>query len=429
MSQSLMTMEWTEKDARKLRDLRRMKLIPLVLLAVAAIAFIVGWIMSARTDAAVWGFVRAAGEAGIVGGLADWFAVTALFRRPLGLPIPHTNLIATKKDQLGASLSEFVQTNFLTEQTIRTKVRSVTPTLRIGQYLQDPRKRDFILCELSAAAETGIDSLNDDDVAVLIRNMAFEQAASFSWSQPAGALLDAVVEDRAHVPAIDAFLRVSRDWIRDNSELIVNLVAERGPAQNIALARSVHLAIGRKAHTELLRWIEDAYNDPNSTTRQAIESWLVKIADELRNDPEMIAKVEDLKHKLLDSPELQEIVASVWPATKRILLAALADPHSELRQRADMVVAEFADRLVTDQQLQERIDHRIERMAVYVAERYGAEITTIITDTIERWDTTEASRRIELQVGRDLQFIRINGTVVGAIAGLAIHAFAVLVLS
>ena len=405
-----------------------MKAVPLALLLLAAAAFVLAWVMQQRSDDAVWGFVRAAAEAGIVGGLADWFAVTALFRHPLGLPIPHTNLIATKKDQIGASLGDFIQTNFLTESTVRAKVASAQPALRIGHYLQDPSHREFILGELSEAAQAGIESLNDEDVALLIRNTVFEQAASIAWAPPAGAMLNAIIDDHAHVPAVDAVLRVARDWVRDNRALIVGIVADRGPAQGIALARSVHEAVGRKAHTEVLDWIDDAYRDPDSKTRLAIDSWLVTLASELRENPAMIEKVEQLKQRILDSHELQRIVISIWPVTKRLLLKALRNPESELRQRADAIVADFADRLVDDATLRARVDGRVERAAVYLIDRYGAEFATIISDTVARWDASEASRRIELQVGRDLQFIRINGTVVGALAGLAIHTFAVIVL-
>ncbi|MEI6623167.1 MAG: DUF445 domain-containing protein [Actinomycetes bacterium] len=415
-------------DLQRQRSLRRMKAVPLALLAVAAATFVLAWVMQGRSDAAVWGFVRATAEAGMVGGLADWFAVTALFRHPLGLPIPHTNLIATKKDQIGASLGDFIQTNFLTETTVRAKIASVQPAARIGQYLQDPAHRAFILGELSEAAQAGLDSLNDEDIALLIRNVAFGQAAAIEWGPPAGALLGAVIDDQAHVPAVDAVLRVLRDWVRDNGALITSIVAERGPAQNFGPARAIHEAIGRRAHQELLDWVDDAYADSASKTRQAIDSWLRTFAAELREDPAMIERVEHLKSRVLDSQEVHKVVASLWPATKRLLLAALRDPDSDLRRRADAIVSDVAERLGQDPVLRARVDSRVERAAVYLTDRYGAEFSTIITDTVERWDASEASRRIELQVGADLQFIRINGTVVGALAGLLIYTFAVLVL-
>ena len=405
-----------------------MKAVPLALLLFAAAIFVLSWFMQQRSDAAVWGFVRAAAEAGIVGGLADWFAVTALFRRPLGLPIPHTNLIATKKDQIGESLGDFVQTNFLTEATIRDKVASAEPALRIGQYLQDPGHREFLVAGLAQAGEAGIESLNDDDVSALVSRMLVDQAAAFDWAQPTGALLQAIVEDHNHVPAVDAFLKLVSDWVRENQNLIVSIVADRGPAQGVRLARSVHEAVGRRAALELLRWLDEAYTDPNSKTRGAIDSWLKLMAEELQSDPEMIAKGEQLKLKFLASGELHKIVTTVWPTTKRLLLDALHNPDSELRRRGDELIGDVGDRLVADQQLRDRVDGRIERSAVYLVERYAAEFTTIISDTVRRWDPTEASRRIELQVGRDLQFIRINGTVVGALAGLALHTLAVVAL-
>jgi len=406
-----------------------MKAIPLGLLVFAAIVFIFAWRMQQQPDAPwYWGYVRAAAEAGMVGGLADWFAVTALFRRPLGLPIPHTNLIASKKDQLGDSLGEFVQTNFLTEATVRAKVSSAQPALKIGRYLQDSGHRDYLLGEVSHGAQAGLDSLNDEDITLLIRNMVFEQASSFAWGPPAGALLDAVVDDNVHTPAVDALLRVACDWLITNEATIVALVADRGPAQGFGLARSMHEVVGRKVHSELLKWAQASLNDPEHKTRKAIDSWLAQLATELREDPAMIEKVESLKFKLLASDEVHKAVASLWPTTKRVLGEALANPDSELRRRADDIVAQYADRLVTDEVLRARVDARIESGALYLTARYGAEAATLISDTVARWDASEASERIELQVGRDLQFIRINGTVVGALAGVAIYAFANLLI-
>ncbi len=416
-------------DLDRERALRRMKAVPLALLLFAAVTFILAWVMQQRSDDAIWGFVRAAAEAGMVGGLADWFAVTALFRKPMGLPIPHTNLIATKKDQIGASLGDFIRTNFLTGSTVRTKLASTQPALQIGRNLQNDDQRRFLLGELSSLSQVGIESLNDEDVANLIRGTLLQQAAAVDWAPPAGSLLDAVINDRAHVPAVDGLLRVARDWTRDNQALIVSIIADRGPIQGLVAARSIHEAVGRKAYTELLNWIEDAYSDPASKTRLAIDSWLATLADELHTDPAMIAKVEQLKERLLNSHELDKVFTAIWPATKRLLLAALANPDSELRRRADSMVAQLANRLVNDDELRSRVDARIERGAVYLTDRYSAEFATIISDTVERWDSSEASRRIELQVGRDLQFIRVNGTIVGALAGLAIHTVAVVFLS
>ena len=416
-------------DAEKLRALRRMKLIPLVLLGVSALILLVAWHFAEQPGASgVWGFVRAGAEAAMVGGLADWFAVTALFRHPMGIPIPHTALIPNKKDQLGASLGSFVQQNFLNEEVVRAKVATARPALRLGDYLANPTHRAWLIGEAAEAGEAAINSLRDSDVQNLIRSLLFRQAAAYQWGPPAGRLLSAVTADRSHVAAIDALFRVAHDWMVRNEDTIVALVADRGPAQGFFLARAAHEAVGRRVHNELCRWLADALADPDHRARAAIDTWLSEVAVRLREDPELIAKVEDFKAQTLASAEVQAAVASVWPATKQVLLAALADPDGELRSRADQLVLELADRLRTDDVFRARVDRRICDGAIYLSSRYGAEATSLISDTVARWDATEASRRIELQVGKDLQYIRVNGTVVGALAGVVIYGVGLLLL-
>lgn len=406
-----------------------MKAWPLGLLIVAGVIFVIGWYFEKQPDSSwIWGYVRAAAEAGMVGGLADWFAVTALFRHPMGIPIPHTALIPAKKDQLGASLADFVRVNFLNPQVVRTRVAATDPAGRLGTYLQQPATRRRVVAEGATLAATGIRSINDAEAQLIVRNLLFEQAAVYAWGPPAGRLLGAVVADRNHEPAVDALFRVARDWVVEHEQQIVELVAERGPAQGFFLARAAHEAVGRRAYQELHTWLNEAVADPTCGIRQAVDNWLAETAIRLREDPELISRVELFKQRVLASPETHEAVASIWPTTRRILLESLADPEGELRRRAEDWVASTADRLVGDAEFRATVNERIEGAAAYLSERYGQEAVVLISETVARWDATEASERIELQVGRDLQYIRINGTVVGALAGIVIHAVGTLLL-
>ncbi|MDQ1245975.1 MAG: hypothetical protein QG597_342 [Actinomycetota bacterium] len=406
-----------------------MKAWPLGLLIVAGVIFVIGWYFEKQPDSSwIWGYVRAAAEAGMVGGLADWFAVTALFRHPMGIPIPHTALIPAKKDQLGASLADFVRVNFLNPQVVRARVAAADPAGRLGTYLQQPATRRRVVAEGATLAATGIRSINDAEAQLIVRNLLFEQAAVYAWGPPAGRLLGAVVADRNHEPAVDALFRVARDWVVEHEQQIVELVAERGPAQGFFLARAAHEAVGRRAYQELHTWLNEAVADPTCGIRQAVDNWLAETAIRLREDPELISRVELFKQRVLASPETHEAVASIWPTTRRILLESLADPEGELRRRAEDWVASTADRLVGDAEFRATVNERIEGAAAYLSERYGQEAVVLISETVARWDATEASERIELQVGRDLQYIRINGTVVGALAGIVIHAVGTLLL-
>lgn len=417
-----MTVEDGITDADRRRALRRMKAIPLGLLLLAAAVFVVSWYFEKQPgSSAVWGYVRAMAEAGMVGGLADWFAVTALFRHPLGLPIPHTALIPAKKDQLGGSLADFVRRNFLNPDVVRSRVAAADPARRIGSYLQVPEHRAKLVAEGAALAARAIESIDDDEAQLLVRNVLFTQAASYAWAPPAGRLLAAAVSDQTHQPAVEAAFRAARDWVAANRETIVMIVADRGPAQGFFLARATHEAIGIKAYKELLKWLTEAVDDPACATRRAVDRWLLDSARRLREDPVLIDKVETFKQQVLASGETQQAVAALWPTVRQIALDSLADPDGDLRTRAEAWVATTADRLVVDEEFRSTVNGRIESAAAYLSERYGTEAVALISDTVAKWDATEASERIELQVGRDLQWIRVNGTVVGALAGLAIH--------
>lgn len=416
-------------DEQRRRDLRRMKTWPLLLLGIAGVLFIVGWWQAAQPGASwIWGYVRAAGEAGLVGGLADWFAVTALFRHPLGIPIPHTALIPTKKDQLGDSLGAFVRTNFLNPEAVRTRLADANPARMLGNYAGDPQHRARLVAEAASLATTALESVSDADAQLLVRNLVFQQAAAYAWGPPAGKVLEAVVNDHGHDAAVDVLFRAAHDWARDNEADIIDLVADRGPGQGFFLARAAHEAVGRRAYSELMRWLTECMNDRACPTRRALDNWLIATATRLREDPELITRVELFKQKLLVSPEAHEAIASLWPSFKRVALEALADPTSDVRMRADDYLAALATRLVDDDEFQDTTNRRIADAVAYLIERYGDEAALLISETVARWDATEASRRIELQVGRDLQFIRINGTVVGALAGVTIHTIGLLII-
>lgn len=413
-------------EQQKRRDLRKMKLIPTLMLVVAAIVYLVA--LRALQDPNApeyWNYLRAAGEAGMVGGLADWFAVTALFRHPLGIPIPHTALIPNKKDQLGASLSEFVQENFLTPEVVEDKVLRAEPARRVGDYLASPDNRARVVREASSLAKAAINGVKDEDVQLIIRNMVFEQAASFAWAPPAGRLLDAAVTDGTHEGLVDLTFEAAHTWLLENEAAVTSIVADIGPLQNLRL---VHELVGRRVHRDLLTWTASVRDDRNHKARAAINSALLKWARELREDPLTIERVERLKHQVLDHAEVHKAIAAMWPATRRVLLDALDNPHSELRLRAADQLAEFSAQLREDPEFAAGIDQRIATSASFLVQRYGNELVTLITDTVERWDASEASERIELQVGKDLQFIRINGTVVGSLAGLLIYGVGQLIV-
>ncbi|MGH3980502.1 MAG: DUF445 domain-containing protein [Pseudonocardiaceae bacterium] len=410
-------------EQAKQRDLRRMKVVALCFLLGAAVVYMIA---RSNEDAVPWvGYVRAAAEAGMVGALADWFAVTALFRRPLGLPIPHTAIIPRKKDALGGNLSDFVGANFLSEEVVRDKLRRAQITSRVGAWLAQRRNADRVTAELATAVRGAVTVLRDEDVQAVLETALVKRLLDKPWGPPLGRLLGQVLADGAHHKLVDLICDRAYDWVRANHATVLRVVSTRAPAWS---PRFVDGLIADKVYAEVLNFAWAVRTDPDHAMRKAVDNFLVEFAADLQTDPRTIERAEAVKQQVLAHPDVQTLIGSAWSTAKKMLLDAAEDPSSELRLRVRDGLCSLGDRLVRDAELQSKVDSWLEGVAAYVVANYRTEITTLITDTVERWDATETSRKVELQVGRDLQFIRINGTVVGALAGLAIHTVSQLLL-
>jgi len=408
----------TAAEAEKRRGLRRMKTVATGFLVAATVIYALArW--RELAGAPEWvGYVRAAAEAGMVGALADWFAVTALFRRPLGLPIPHTAIIPTRKDALGASLGDFVGTNFLSEQVVRAKLRSADVARRIGAWLSRPEHAERVTAELGNAVRGVVAVLRDEDVQAVLEQAVVRRLVDQPWGPPLGRLLGQVLADGSHRRLVDLVCDRAYEWVRDNHTTVLRVVSERAPSWS---PRFVDELIADKVYSEVLAFAWAVKTDRNHPMRQAVDKFLIEFASDLQHDPETVARAEQVKHQVLAHPEVQNVVGSAWSTAKRMILDAAEDPSSELRLRVRDGLMSLGRRLEEDATLRAKVDGWLESAVAYVVTNYRDEITTLITDTVARWDAEETSRKVELQVGRDLQFIRINGTVVGALAGLVIH--------
>ncbi|WP_116041611.1 DUF445 domain-containing protein [Amycolatopsis palatopharyngis] len=408
-------------EEAKRRGLRKMKLVALSFLLGALVVFLLAsWAESAGWPGWV-GYVRAAAEAGMIGGLADWFAVTALFRHPLGLKIPHTAIIPNKKDALGSSLGDFVGSNFLAEDVVREKLRSVETSRRLGGWLAQEDNAERVTSELATVVRAAVRVLRDEDVQAVMEHAVARQIIDKPWGPPLGKLLDQVFTDGAHHKLVDLMCDRAYEWVRDNHTSMLRVVSDRAPSWS---PKFVDEMLADKVYGEVLSFAWAVKTDVNHPMRLALDKFLSEFAQDLQKDPETMARAEQVKQQVIEHPEVQKLIGSAWSTAKELLLNAAEDPSSELRKRVRAGLRELGDRLVHDASLAAKVDGWVEGAAAYVVTNYSSEITTIITDTVERWDATETSRKVELQVGRDLQFIRINGTVVGALAGVAIYGIA-----
>jgi uncharacterized membrane-anchored protein YjiN (DUF445 family) len=399
----------------KRRQLRRMKLVAGGLLLAAAIVYVITTLLGAHG----WlGYLRATAEASMVGALADWFAVTALFRRPLGLPIPHTAIIPTRKDTIGSSLGDFVGTNFLAENVVRERLRRVAIGSRLGTWLAVPEHAERVTAELATAARGAVAVLRDEDVQAVVEQAVVARVMAVPWGPPLGKLLDRVLTDGAHHKLVDLLCDRAYEWVRDNHSTVLRVVTDRSPSWSPKFVDSL---LADRVYGEILSFAWAVKTDVNHPMRLAIDTFLIHFAQDLQTDPDTMKRAEEVKHQVLEHPEVKNLINSAWGTAKRMLLDAAEDPSSELRRRVRDGLVSLGGRLVDEDALRGKVDTWVEDAAGYVVRNYSTEITTLITDTVARWDAHETSRKIELQVGRDLQFIRINGTVVGGLAGLVIY--------
>jgi len=366
-------------------------------------------------------YLRAAGEGGMVGALADWFAVTALFRHPLGIPIPHTAIIPSRKDEIGRTLGEFVETEFLRGDVVRTKLVETPIAARLGEWLSAPVHAERVAAEASVMASSVLQALSDDDVRDVIEELAREHLIAPEWGPPLGEWLQRIVDAGAHRGAVDLAADSVAAWLAANHRSFTGLVSRRLPSWVPSVA---HRFVDDTVYNEAVKFVGAVQRDPQHPARLAIDGYLERLAANLQHDPATIGRFEDAKLTVFDSPRVRELAAEAWSTAKAGLLRALADPGSGLRRRGVSALVEIGERMTTDAALQRRVDEWVTDAAVFLVDRYRHDIASIITDTVERWDPAETTEKIELMVGRDLQYIRLNGTIVGALAGVAIFTVA-----
>ena len=404
----------TDEAARR-RALNRMKVLATSLLVAAAVVFVIA---RQFPDNTVAGYVQAFAEAAMVGALADWFAVTALFKHPLGLPIPHTAIIVERKDDIGRGLGTFVQGNFLSGPVIAEKVRSVGVADRIGAFLSDPDNARRLSDNAGDAVRAAVEVLRDEDVAPVVEQMVTERVADIPAAVLASKVLEAAIEDGHHQVVVESLLEATTKFLDRNTDTIRERVERESPwwVPDAIDDRIVEKLVGGGR-----RFLDEVAADPDHDVRHQIDERIRAMAVQLRTSPEMEARGEELKAQLLAHPALRAWTSTLWQDLKETIVTASEDPDSELRQRLTEGIVRLGESLAADPELRAKIDGWVERTALYVLDQYRDEVADLISGTVARWDGADASRRIELQVGRDLQFIRINGTVVGGLVGVLIH--------
>jgi len=405
------------------RELRRMKLVATAFLVAAALLFVLA--RTQHSDPEWWGYVEAFAEAAMVGALADWFAVTALFRHPLGIPIPHTAIIPRRKDQIASSLGTFVESNFMSHEVIHERLRSAHIGQRLGEWLAQPDHAARAAVAVSDTIHTSLKFLDDSEVRLGLERAIERRVHDTPIAPLAGRVIELGIDGHQHERLFSAVLQGARGFLSDNKAVLRARVGEESPWW---VPSPIDSRLFAKLYEGAERFLAEVQADPQHELRKSAERRLIEFAGRLRDDPELRGKGEQLKEELLAYPDVRAWMGSLWDGVKGRLVEASGEADGELQHRIAATLARLGARLRDEPELQARVDDAVERFVTYVVANYRHEVTALIESTIAKWDPATTSRRIELQIGRDLQFIRINGTVVGGLAGIAIHALSELAL-
>ncbi|MFN2397873.1 MAG: DUF445 domain-containing protein [Gemmatimonadaceae bacterium] len=393
------------------------------MLAVAGLVFIVAKLLEPRYP---WlGYVVAAAEASLVGGLADWFAVTALFRHPLGIPIPHTAIIPARKDKVGRNLGGFVQRNFLNRDVVAAKLRSLDAAEHLATWMSKPENARKIARQAAAGLSGAAKVLREEDVQKMIDNVLATRVRNTKVAPLLGKLLTVMTAGNRHQELLDEVIALTAKAVADHHWLIREKIDAESPWW---VPPAVDDRIHQKIILSLEQMLTDIRDDSDHPLRLRFDTALHEFIDKLHSSPEVIERAETLKEDILNAAVVQRFSSSLWADAKDALLRYAEDPDAPTSGSIEHGLNAVGEAVLSDPALLEKINRAITDMSLHLVERYRHEVEGLISQTVNSWDPEATSRRIELAIGRDLQFIRINGTLVGGLAGLLLYSISQLML-
>ncbi len=368
-----------------------------------------------------WGYVLAFSEAAMVGGLADWFAVTALFRHPLGLPIPHTAIIPENKDRIADTMAAFLRDNFLIPPVVARRLRHMNLAAAAGAWLADPAKGGSTRLRDGAAelAAQVLESLDPERLGTQVRGGLFRQLDKLEVSPLLGQMLATIIADKRHMPVIESLVRWAGLTLEENEELIRALIHSRANA--VLRWTGLDERLANSVLDGLYKLLAEVIVNPDHPLRGKVEEGLAKLAQDLQHDADLRERIEQMKRELIANPAVSVWWQGVWERMRTAMLARLRRADGESSGQLAEALTELGRHLRDDPALQLQINRFARRTLVGISVRYGDQIVRLVSETVKRWDAATVTERIEGAVGRDLQFIRINGTLVGGLVGVAIH--------
>jgi len=402
-------------ETDKALQLRRMKRIPLFLLLIMAVMFA----LTLHHPASWAAWLHAFAEAGMVGALADWFAVVALFRHPLGLPIPHTAIIPNRKNDIGESMSRFVADHFLEPGVVRKKLQNTDLAAFVINWLKSDKGRRSVEDLSAAVLRWALGALHEERVRRFLSRLSSKQLANISLAPMLGSTLEWLVRGQRHQQILTQVLRYTIVLVHDNRDAIRTKVKQESPWW---LPGFVDDRILKKMLERIEHQLFEMALDQDHPLRDQFNQWVEHLAHDLKNSAEHRRLGDDIKQQLLANDELQDYLYGLWREIAQNIEADIESPESAIREQVGQRLLGVAEELEGDPDMQNWVNVWLVDAITMIVARNSAQIASLISDTVKSWDGLDTSRRVELAIGRDLQFIRINGTLVGGLVGLLIHA-------
>lgn len=408
-------------ETQKKRQLRNHKLFATGLFVLMAVIFIVTTAMQKQSDSHWIGYLHAFSEAAMVGALADWFAVSALFHYPLGLKMPHTNLIQNKKDQIGDNLGSFVVGNFLSAETIRPYISKLNLSDYLGSWLSKPTNQQLLISEGSLILHDLISKLEDHSIESFLVQKTNELTENLNLASTLGSTMEYLVEKDQHQLLVSSIASHIKTYILENEEEI----RERVKKQSYTIVPNfVDKAIADKISKGIVSYFEEIESDLSHPVRAVLTEKIKELSMDLKTKEEWKEKIQSMKSYFLTEERVQSYAKDIWHSIKTLLLKELSQSDSPLKVYLQKSIHNFALDLTEDPNLKSKIDKWVRLTAFRYFLRNTHRVSELISSTVENWDGQMLSEKLELEVGKDLQFIRVNGTLVGGLVGLILYTIA-----
>jgi uncharacterized membrane-anchored protein YjiN (DUF445 family) len=417
-------------ESDKSGSLRRMQGVATGCVA-AALAIRIG---AAFLPDSTWvGYLRAFSDAAVVGGMADWFAVTALFRHPLGLKIPHTRILPRSKSRIGASLSDFVVSNFLSREVVERELLKIDLSAKGAEFLE--ARAEPIATRVTMYLPRFLEALNDEDISRFLQTQVTDRLRKVSLAPMAGRIVELLTSGDKHERIVDDLLGVAEGGLKENRDVFTEMIRKEIPVPDSlglpglpiavplgAVKDKLASKIADEAMKRILTTITEVRGRPDHEIRKRIRDRIARFAADLKESPDMLARGEEIRNEFLANPHVGNYAGQIWSELKVAIKEDTLSANSQIRSHLAAGLHRAAVQVKTDHAMREKFNMKIRSAALEIIESNAPQFGRMIEETIARWDGNELSRKLELEVGRDLQFVRINGTLVGGLLGLALHA-------